>query len=232
MSSALHTWLPRLRSLGPYLLIELLLPGGTLIALALWLTQHFKRGATSTHVEESTISQRKDAHPMPHPLRKVVLIACTLLPLSTSASEPANGKVARAAAAGEEVQRGKYLAKIAGCNDCHTPGYAMSGGKVPEKLWLTGDALGWRGPWGTTYAPNLRLYMNSMSEAQWVHRAKTMKTRPPMPWFALHDMTEQDLRALYKYVKVLGPAGEPAPAYVPPAQEPKGPYVQFPAPPK
>ena len=31
-----------------------------------------------------------------------------------------------------QVQRGRYLVKIAGCNDCHTPGYAMSGGKVPE----------------------------------------------------------------------------------------------------
>jgi hypothetical protein len=30
----------RLRAFGPYLLIELLLPGGTLIALLLWLSQH------------------------------------------------------------------------------------------------------------------------------------------------------------------------------------------------
>jgi hypothetical protein len=29
------------RGLGPYLLIELVLPGGTLIALALWLSQRF-----------------------------------------------------------------------------------------------------------------------------------------------------------------------------------------------
>ena len=34
------TILERLRQLGPYLLIELLLPGGTLIALLLWLSQH------------------------------------------------------------------------------------------------------------------------------------------------------------------------------------------------
>ena len=47
--------------------------------------------------------------------------------------------------------RGRYLVQIGGCNDCHTPGYAMSGGKVPEKQWLTGDAVGWNGPWGTTY---------------------------------------------------------------------------------
>jgi len=29
-----------LRKAGPYLLIELLLPGGTLVALLLWLSQH------------------------------------------------------------------------------------------------------------------------------------------------------------------------------------------------
>jgi hypothetical protein len=53
-----------------------------------------------------------------------------------------------------------------------------------------------------------------------------------MPWFTLRDMTEQDLRAIYKYVNALGPAGEAAPIYVPPGHEPKTPYVQFPAPPK
>ncbi|MGZ5229911.1 MAG: cytochrome C [Burkholderiales bacterium] len=131
-----------------------------------------------------------------------------------------------------QAQRGKYLVKISGCNDCHTPGYAMSGGKVPESQWLTGDTLGWRGPWGTTYPPNLRLYMRDMSETGWVQRAKSVETRPPMPWFTLRDMTEQDLRAIYKYVSALGPAGEAAPIYVPPGHEPKTPYVQFPAPPK
>jgi hypothetical protein len=30
----------KLRCVGPYVLIELLLPGGTLIALLLWLTHH------------------------------------------------------------------------------------------------------------------------------------------------------------------------------------------------
>jgi mono/diheme cytochrome c family protein len=131
-----------------------------------------------------------------------------------------------------QVQRGRYLVQIAGCNDCHTANYAPSGGKVPEAQWLTGDALGWRGPWGTTYPTNLRLYMQDLTEDQWVKKAKTLKARPPMPWFNLHDMTARDLRAMYRYVRHLGPAGKPAPAYVPPDQTPAGPYVQFPAPPK
>ena len=126
------------------------------------------------------------------------------------------------------IARGRYLISIAGCNDCHTPNFAPSGGKTPESEWLTGDALGWRGPWGTTYAPNLRLTMAKLTEEQWVKQAKTLTTRPPMPWFNLHRMSEGDLRAIYRYVRHLGPAGKPAPDYVPPEGKPAGPYVQFP----
>ncbi len=132
----------------------------------------------------------------------------------------------------QAIERGRYVAKTSGCNDCHTAGYAPSGGKVPEKDWLTGDALGWRGDWGTTYPTNLRTYMQSLTEEQWVKVAKTIETRPPMPWFALHDLSEQDLRAFYRFVRHLGPAGGPAPAYVPPGQVPSGPYIQFPGAPK
>jgi mono/diheme cytochrome c family protein len=130
------------------------------------------------------------------------------------------------------VERGRYLIRITGCNDCHTAGYAPTGGKVPEAQWLTGDALGWRGPWGTTYPINLRLYMQELTEEQWVKKAKTLTARPPMPWFNLHDMSTKDLRAMYRYVHYLGPAGKPAPEYVPPDQTPAQPYVQFPEPPK
>ncbi|MGH8194096.1 MAG: cytochrome C [Woeseiaceae bacterium] len=132
----------------------------------------------------------------------------------------------------ESMDRGRYLVKIAGCNDCHTPGYAMMGGNVPENEWLTGDRLGWRGPWGTTYPINLRLYMQDLTEDQWIQVAQTVQSRPPMPWFALHDMSQDDLRAIYRFMRSLGPAGEPAPNFVPPDQEPKGPYILFPAAPE
>ena len=130
------------------------------------------------------------------------------------------------------VKRGRYVVQIGGCNDCHTAGYAPSGGKVPEAQWLTGDALGWRGPWGTTYPTNLRLYMQNLTEDQWVKKAKALNTRPPMPWFNVRDMSTNDLRALYRYIRHLGPAGKPAPAYLPPEKTPPQPYVQFPGAPK
>jgi mono/diheme cytochrome c family protein len=131
-----------------------------------------------------------------------------------------------------QLERGRYLVRIGGCNDCHTPGYAQSGGKVPEAQWLTGDGLGCRGPWGTTYPSNLRTYMQNLTEAQWLKTAKTLQTRPPMPWFAVQQMSTADLRAIYVFTRRLGPGGQPAPSYVPPDKEPPPPFVQFPAPPK
>ena len=130
------------------------------------------------------------------------------------------------------LKRGRYVVQIGGCNDCHTAGYAPSGGKVPEAQWLLGDTLGWYGPWGTTYAPNLRLYFQGMTEAEWVKKARSMTTRPPMPWFNVQAMSNQDLRAMYRYVRSLSPLGKPAPAYLPPDKSPAGPVVRFPAPPK
>jgi len=159
-------------------------------------------------------------------------IVCILVVASTATAVTAEETVVVTAkahsSATERHERGRYLIKITGCNDCHTPGYAEAGGKIPEKDWLIGDSMGWRGPWGTTYASNLRLYMQLLSEDQWVKIAHTVQFRPPMPWFALHDMTEQDLRAIYRFIRNMGPAGEPAPAYLPPEKEPQGPYIVFP----
>jgi mono/diheme cytochrome c family protein len=133
---------------------------------------------------------------------------------------------------GAMIERGRYLAQVAGCNDCHTAGYLMGNGQIPESRWLLGDSFGWRGPWGTTYAPNLRLFLKDMSEDQWVQVARTLKRRPPMPWYTLNKMHEDDLRALYRFIRSLGAPGKPAPAYVPPGQEPSTPYALFPSPPK
>lgn len=147
-------------------------------------------------------------------------LACSLL--LTSAAH------AQSSTAAGPVDRGRHLVKIAGCNDCHTAGYGASGGQTPEKDWLQGDALGWQGPWGTTYATNLRLHFSQLTEAQWLQQARTMKARPPMPWFVFRDMSDRDLRAIYAYMRRAGPAGQPAPVYVPPGQPVQGPVVRFP----
>jgi mono/diheme cytochrome c family protein len=127
-----------------------------------------------------------------------------------------------------DIERGRYLVAISACNDCHTPGFLVDGGKIPQKDWLTGGVLGWRGPWGTTYPTNLRLYFQEITEAQWVQLAKEIQRRPPMPYYSLNSMSEADVRAIYKFIRSLGPAGKAAPAFVPPDKVPPQPYVQFP----
>jgi mono/diheme cytochrome c family protein len=158
-------------------------------------------------------------------MRKPVLVlgALVIVSLATGAALDRRSKLPG------DVDRGRYLVRIAGCNDCHTAGYAISAGKVDEKQWLTGDALGWRGPWGTTYASNLRLLVQNMTEDQFLNHARSDQGRPPMPWFNVRDMTDDDVKAIYAYIKHLGPGGKPAPTYLPPGQEPKGPFIMFPA---
>jgi mono/diheme cytochrome c family protein len=114
---------------------------------------------------------------------------------------------AMADAKGDQISRGQYLVTTSGCNDCHTPGYIVGEGKVDEKLWLTGDTLGWSGPWGTTYPPNLRLLLAGMTVKEWLTRVRTIKPRPPMPWFNLRAMTDSDLKAIYAFTRSLGPGG-------------------------
>ena len=64
-----------------------------------------------------------------------------------AAEEAVRAPVKANSSARERDERGRYLVKITGCNDCHTPGYAEVGGKIPERDWLTSDSIGWRGPW-------------------------------------------------------------------------------------
>jgi mono/diheme cytochrome c family protein len=128
-----------------------------------------------------------------------------------------------------DVQRGEYLVLTSGCHHCHTPGYLATGAMTAPGLLLTGSKMGWRGPWGTTYAANLRLLLQRMTEPEWVYEAKSIFRRPPMPYYSLNSMSEGDLRAMYRYIRSLGPAGEPAPQFLLPDQVPPQPYVQFPA---
>lgn len=89
----------------------------------------------------------------------------------------------KSAAAGKLIERGKYLANLGGCNDCHTPKkFGPKGMELDETRILSGapahdqvlpipDAVGmgpdkwgavtnahlstWGGPWGISFAANL-----------------------------------------------------------------------------
>ena len=155
-------------------------------------------------------------------------VLCRLL-LGTCISSVLAFAAAHGAEEGERIGRGRYLVKIAGCNECHTEGYARNFGKVPESEWMIGRAWGEAGPWGTTFPINVRLLLSGLTEDLWIDRVRHTATRPPMPWYNLRTMTDQDLRAMYAFIRFLGPAGKPAPEYLPPGESTEHPHVLFPA---
>ncbi len=126
-----------------------------------------------------------------------------------------------------ELDRGRYLVRVGGCNDCHTANYAASAGQVPEAEWLLGDSTAYEGAWGTSFATNLRLTMQRYNDQDWLTHARSFAARPPMPWFTMHAMSDQDLLAVLRFVQWLGPKGEPAPAALPPGESWIGPVVRY-----
>lgn len=129
-----------------------------------------------------------------------------------------------------DIERGRYVIEIMGCNDCHTPDYMGSSVHIPEEDWLVGGTLGFHGPWGTAYPANLRLMLNSMSEEEWLVLARQMRQNSPMAWVRLPKTSDQDLRAVYRFVQHLGPKGVPAPPRLPAGVVPTTDYIEFPDP--
>jgi len=149
---------------------------------------------------------------------------------ATAKPEEIKPKVTAASA----VQAGKYLVLVGGCNDCHTAGYMQQGRAIPEDQWLTGMPVGFRGPWGTTYGSNLRTFVGMFTSPEmFILMTRARNGRAPMPWESLHAMSDDDLKAIYAYIKSLPVKGDPMPMFVGPGEEPKTPYFVFdPQPPK
>jgi mono/diheme cytochrome c family protein len=153
------------------------------------------------------------------PLPFLITLALAACQQAQQPAAPAVAPVALVAPAvtdSDLLAQGEYLVRIGGCNDCHTPGYPESGGQTPK---------------GTTYPTNLRMKIAEMDETAWLKYSGKLHTRPPMPDFALRAMKEQDRLAIYRFIHSLGPAGGPAPTFVPPGQKPPVPYVQWVLPP-
>lgn len=147
-------------------------------------------------------------------LRLISIASLCLVAASCLAAEP-----------DVSVKLGERVARIGGCHDCHTPGFPQAEGVLDPAKALIGNPVGYNGPWGTTYAANLRIVAADRSEDQWVDFMKTIRTRPPMPWFNLHYLEENEARSLYQYIRSLGDVGKAAPAYVPPGEKPQTPFV-------
>lgn len=126
-----------------------------------------------------------------------------------------------------ELDRGRYLVRVGGCNDCHTAGYVADYGGVPEQDWLMGDDTAFVGRWGTAFASNLRLTMLRYNDEQWLKRARSLEDSAVMPDERLRSMSDADLLAVLRYVQWLGPRGEPAPQPLPPGDAWIGASVRY-----
>lgn len=118
---------------------------------------------------------------------------------------------------------GEYIVWIGRCNSCHTADRATGvvnwTPTTPKADWLMGGRKS-SGNYGTVYSANLRLVPQNYTEDEFVKMLKTREVNPNMPWFALHQFNEKDLRSVYAFLKSLGPKGEPVPPFVPLAPAP------------
>ena len=169
------------------------------------------------------------------------LLASTLLAATVVACQTSPGNApgaastsAMVASAGPAVQAesmeqaGEYLTIVGSCNDCHTQGWTESQGAISPADRFAGFNVGFRGPWGTSYGKNLRTVVQRQSEDHWVEVLKTSDGgdgKPPMPWWNTKQMSDRDLRAMYRYIKSLGPKLSGVPRGLPAGREPTGPYI-------
>lgn len=127
----------------------------------------------------------------------------------------------------KSIKHGEFLVGYGGCNDCHTPSWDENSGHASKDVLLTGSGDNFQGPWGTTYPVNLRLYMQKLTLKEWIHNARTTRSRPAMPWWTFRYLSDKDLADMYAYIRSLGPAGKPAHAWVAPGQVAPPPYLKL-----
>jgi len=109
----------------------------------------------------------------------------------------------------DPVKRGKFLVGVAACADCHTP--QEKGQPVPGTDFAGGFVLD--GPWGRVASANLTPDPSGIpyyDEAQFVRTLRTgyvgaRELNQIMPWSAFRNMSDEDLKAIYAYLRTLKP---------------------------
>jgi len=101
-------------------------------------------------------------------------------------------------------------------------------------LWSgTATTTAFSGPWGVSYAANLTPDENTglgiWTEEMFVKALRTGKhmgvsrpIAPPMPWPAFRNANDDDLKAMYAYLRTIKPITNHVPDYQPPAESGAG----------
>jgi mono/diheme cytochrome c family protein len=99
---------------------------------------------------------------------------------------------------------------------------------TPSKWVLTNDHFtSWVGPWGISYAANLtpdrptgigtwtsEIFIGSMRSGK--HMGVGRPLLPPMPYFNVAKLTDEDLKAIFTYLQSIPPIHNQVPEPVPP----------------
>ena len=107
------------------------------------------------------------------------------------------------------VKRGEYLVTIAACTDCHTP---QAKGQPIRGLEFAGGFI-LEGPWGRVASANITPDPSGISyydEALFLEMMRTgyvkaRKINQIMPWWHFRNLTDEDLKAIFAYLRTLKP---------------------------
>ena len=135
--------------------------------------------------------------------------------------------------AGAQEDRGAYLAQIMDCGGCHTPGALK--GQPDMSRYLGGSDVGFEIPGlGIFYPPNLTgdaTGAGSWSEDEIITAIRTgvrpdgRQLVPIMPWPHYAALTDEDARALARFLKNTKPVSNDVPDPVGPGQKAPLPYL-------
>lgn len=97
-------------------------------------------------------------------------------------------------------------------------------------IYFSSDLTAAVGPWGTSFSANLtpsesgignwteEQFMNALTKGQFMGMENTRPIMPPMPWQEIKNMTTDDLKSIFAYLKTIPAVDNVVPAYIPPAQ--------------
>ena len=137
----------------------------------------------------------------------------TMLPEIMKASLPPHQPIT-APVAGPDmsnpVERGKYLVTLGNCMSCHTP---MNKQGQPLMQLAFAGGMRFKGPWGEVTSANITPDASGISyydEALFVNTLRTgqvgaRKLNSIMPWGYFRNMTDEDLKAIFAYLRTLPP---------------------------
>ena len=134
------------------------------------------------------------------------------------------------------VDRGKYLVTIAGCNDCHTPGYFF--GKPDFAHALSGSDVAFSIPGlgafpGRNLTPDKDTGLGAWSDDEIITaltrgiRPDGRKLAPSMPWRALAALSHDDAEAIVAYLRSLPAVNRAVPGPFKPGETPSLPVFMI-----